>query len=118
MFFQERRHSRIDAVINTLHIDVENPVPGIFFHHAHEAEPHNSCIADEHIHRRDLSESRLHCVAVCHIAADGRCAGLFRHGTGRIMAFFIEEVNLMALCGKKFHRRSANTTAAAGDYDG
>ena len=76
----------------------------------------NSRAADQNIHIANGFKGFLHSGAVGNIAADGRCAGLFRHGLRRFMAAAVEEEHPVPSGGEHLHRSGADAPGAAGDH--
>jgi hypothetical protein len=78
----------------------------------------DACVADQHIHIRDLLKSGRDSGFVGHITADGGSAGFLGYRSGGFVIFFVKEEHPVTPTGKQPHCSCADTPGTAGDQNG
>ena len=105
----------VHAVVDAADVHGEQPVPLCLRDLRDQAIVADARVVHEHVRLRQARNGILHSLCICHVAADGLCAGLGRDSGCRRIVFLIEEAHGVA-CGRKgAHGSRADAPAAAGD---
>ena len=109
------RQHRVDAVVDAVYIDGEEPVPGLLADLIDKTVVGDGGVVDQHVHRPEVPESRAHGFRVGHVAEDGLSAGLPGQSFCLRPAAVVEKPDPMALGGEIPDGFCADSPAAACD---